>query len=238
MGIVNALDQEWREVVNGRSETVIGWAERHAVLTPCQSLNDVLTVARLNSDPVLAALLTEVSAGDRLAGRVVLQALLGRMVRMAQRDPRSDVDDYLACLWCVINGYPLERRPVRIAANLSMDTLNAVWRERSWLGGGEITLWPSSEALEELLQPAGLDGSSYDASPPIDVEVQRVLEAGSLLRLIDDSDAALLRGVYADGMTGDQAARRFHTSAGVVRVRCSKAVRRLAASAVELANAA
>jgi DNA-directed RNA polymerase specialized sigma24 family protein len=56
--------------------------------------------------------------------------------------------------------------------------------------------------------------------------------------LIDDSDAALLRGVYADGMTGDQAARRLHTSAGVVRVRCSKAVRRLAAHAVELANAA
>ena len=82
---------------------------------------------------------------------------------------------------------------------------------------------PSGEALEELLQPAGLDGSSCDASPPIDVEVHRVLEAGSSLRLIDDSDAALLRGVYADGMTGDQAARRFHTSAGVVRVRCSKA---------------
>ena len=238
MGIINALDQEWCELVNGRSETVIRWAARHPVLAPCQSLTEVLTVARLNSDPVLAALLTELSAGDRLAGRVVLQALLGRMVRMAQRDPRSSVDDYLACLWCVINGYPLERRPARIAANLSMDTLNAVWRERSWLGGGEITLWPSGEALEELLQPAGLDGSSCDASPPIDVEVHRVLEAGSLLRLIDDADAALLRGVYADGMTGDQAARRFHTSAGVVRVRCSKAVRRLAAHAVELANAA
>lgn len=238
MGIISALDQEWRELANGRSETVIRWAARHPVLATCQSLTEVLTVARLNSDPVLAALLTELSAGDRLAGRVVLQALLGRMVRMAQRDPRSSVDDYLACLWCVINGYPLERRPVRIAANLSMDTLNAVWRERSWLGGGEIILWPSGEALEELLQPAGLDGSSSDASPPIDVEVHRVLEAGSLLRLIDDADAALLRGVYADGMTGDQAARRFHTSAGVVRVRCSKAVRRLAAHAVELANAA
>ena len=41
------------------------------------------------SDPVLAALLTEVSLGDQLAGRVVLQALIGRMVRMAQRDPRA-----------------------------------------------------------------------------------------------------------------------------------------------------
>lgn len=238
MGIIDALDQEWCELVNRRSETVIRWAARHPVLAPCQSLTEVLTAARLNSDPVLAALLTEVSADDRLAGRVVLQALLGRMVRMAQRDPRSSVDDYLACLWCVIKRYPLERRPIRIAANLSMDTLNAVWRERIWLGKGEITLWPSGEALEELLQQAGLNGSSCDASPPIDVEVHRVLEAGSLLRLIDDSDAALLRGVYADGLTGDQAARRFRASAGVVRVRCSKAVRRLAAHAVALSNAA
>jgi hypothetical protein len=238
MGIIDALDQEWRELVNGRSDAVIRWAERHTVLTPCQSLDDVLAVASLNTDPVLAALLTEVSAGDQLAGRVVLQTMLGRMVRMAQRDPRSSVDDYLTWLWCVINGYPLDRRPVRIAANLSMDTMNSVWRDRTWLARGEITVGLSGEALEELLQPAGLDGSSGDASPPIDVEVHRVLEAGSLLRLIDDSDAALLRGVYADGMTGDQAARRFHTSAGVVRVRCSKAVRRLAAHAVELANAA
>ena len=45
--------------------------------------------------------------GDQLAGRVVLQALIGRMVRMAQRDPRAGIDDYLARLWCVINSYPL-----------------------------------------------------------------------------------------------------------------------------------
>ena len=53
---------------------------------------------------------------------------------MAQRDPRSGIDDYLAALWQVINNYPLRRRPVRIAANLSMDALQAVTRERSWRG--------------------------------------------------------------------------------------------------------
>jgi DNA-directed RNA polymerase specialized sigma24 family protein len=74
--------------------------------------------------------------------------------------------------------------------------------------------------------------------PPVDVEVHQVLEASSLLRLIGDSDAALLRGIYADGMSSTQAARQFHTTAGMVRVRCSKAVRQLAAHAVELADAA
>ena len=133
-GIVGALDQEWRELVGMHPEAVMGWAVRHAVLAPYHSLDDVLSAARQPSDAVLAALLAEVSAGDRLAGRVVLQALVGRIARMAQRDPRSGIDDYLGALWQVINNYPLARRPVRIAANLSMDALQAVARERSWAG--------------------------------------------------------------------------------------------------------
>jgi hypothetical protein len=207
-------------------------------LAPCRTLDDVLSAAQRDSDPVLAALLTEVSIGDRLAGRVVLQALIGRMVRMAQRDPRAGIDDYLAHLWCVISDYPLQRRPVRIAANLSMDTLRAVSRERRWLRRGDVTLVPSSESLEELLEPTGLDGSPFKSIPLADVEVRQVLEASSQLRLINDSDAALLRSIYAHGMSGTQAARQFHTSAGMVRVRCSKVVRHLAAHAVELADAA
>jgi DNA-directed RNA polymerase specialized sigma24 family protein len=68
--------------------------------------------------------------------------------------------------------------------------------------------------------------------------VHEVLEAGKQLRLIDDSTSTLLHSVYVDGMNGTQSARRFHTSAGMIRVRCSKALRQLAAHAVELADAA
>jgi DNA-directed RNA polymerase specialized sigma24 family protein len=236
--IVDALDREWCELVRNEDEAVARWGDRHEVLAPYSSLDDVLSGTRLNSDSVLAALLTEFSAGDQLAGRVVLQALIGRMVCMAERDPRASVDDYLARLWCVIGSYPLKRRPVRIAANLSMDTLKAISREHRWLGRVDVTLWPSSESLEEILEPTGLDGSPYDSPPPVDVEVQRVLVASSMLRLIGDSDASLLRSIYADGMSSTQAARQFHTSAGMVRVRCSKVVRQLATHAVGLADAA
>jgi hypothetical protein len=226
MTLVEVLDREWRELVRCHRTTVRRWADRHEALAWCRSLDDVLSRARLSSDPVLGALLTELSSGNQLAARVVLQALIGRMVRMAQRDPRSSVEHYLAALWCVINNYPLSRRPVRIAANLSLETLKAV------------TLWPSSESLDELLQPAGIDGCSYDSLPPVDLEVRRALEAGSLLSVIDDSEAALLHSIYADGLSGDRAARRFHISEGAIRVRCSKAVRRLADHALELADAA
>jgi hypothetical protein len=235
--LLEVLDREWCELVRSHAATARRWSDQHAALAAYRSLEDVLSIAKLNSDPALAALLIEVSNGDQLAARVILQALVGRMVRMAQRDPRSRLDDYLARLWCVINSYPLSRRPVRIAANLSLDTLKAVSQDHRWLRRGDVTLLPI-ESLEELLEPAGLDGSSNDASPPVDVEARRVLEAGSLLKLIDDSDAALLHCIYADGMSGNQAAWLFHTSAGTVRVRCSKVVRQLAAHAVELVDVA
>ena len=238
MTLVEALDREWCELVGRHRVAAACWSDQHDALALCSSLDDVLAAAKVNSDAILSALLTEVSKGDRLAGRVVLQALIGRMVRMAQRDPRSGVDDYLAALWCVINNYPLSRRPVRIAANLSLDTLKAVSSEHRWLRRGDVMLWPSSESLEELLEPVGIDGRPCYPPPPVEVEVGRVLEAGAFLSLIDDSEAALLRSIYADGMSGDRAARRFHLSEGTVRVRCSKAVRRLAAHAVELADAA
>ena len=238
MTLVEALDWEWHELVRRCGPAAGRWADRHESLAPCRSLADVLSHAKLNSDPVLAALLNEVSAGDQLAARVVLQALIGRMVRMALRDTRAGVDDYLAALWCVINNYPLSRRPMRIAANLSMDTLKAVSDERRWMRRGDVTLWPSSESLEELLAPVDLDGSPYGSIPPVDAELRQVLEAGSTLSLIGNSDAELLESIYGDGISGNRAARRFRTSEGAVRVRCSKAVRRLAAHAVELADAA
>jgi hypothetical protein len=238
MTLVEALDREWRELVHGCPVATTRWLDRHDALAPCRSLDDILSAAKVNSDPVLGALLTEVSGGDRLAGRVVLQTLIGRMVRMAQRDPRSTIEDYLAALWCMINSYPLSRRPVRIAANLSMDTMKAVSEEHRWLRRGAVTLLPSCESLEQLLEPVTLDGSPYDSLPPLDVEVGRLLEAGTLLSLINDSDAALLHSIYVDRVGGSRVARRFHTSEGVVRVRCSKIVRHLAAHAVELTDVA
>ena len=57
-----------------------------------------------------------------LAGRVVLQTMLGKVVRLAQAHPDVAVDDFVSALWCRIRTYPLTRRPRRIAANLALDT--------------------------------------------------------------------------------------------------------------------
>jgi hypothetical protein len=104
--IVETLNRDWDELVDRHRGSVRGWSRRHGALAECRSLADVLLAARDQPDAVLGALLTEVSTGDQLAARVVLQAMLGRIIRMAGADPAAGVDDYVSALWCRIRSYP------------------------------------------------------------------------------------------------------------------------------------
>ena len=131
--IVEALNRDWDELVDRHRGSVRGWSQRHGALAECHSLADVLLAARGQPDAVLAALLTEVSKGDHLAARVVLQAMLGRIIRMAGRDPSAGVDDYVSALWCRICAYPLAV-PADPDCGQPLDghVQGGVW-ERRWL---------------------------------------------------------------------------------------------------------
>ncbi len=226
--IVEALNRDWDELVDRHRGPVDGWSRRHGPLAECSSLADVLLAARGQPDAVLGALLTEVSTGDHLAARVLLQALLGRIVRMAARDSHAGVDDYVSALWCRICTYPLSARPSRIAANLSMDTLKTVFAQKRWLREGEVTPWPPEVFWDEQHEDLFL-GRDEDA-----VAGAAVLRAARDRGVIDEPAHALLVSVYLEGLTGSEAAGRHWTSAESVRVRCSRAVRRLAAHRNEL----
>jgi DNA-directed RNA polymerase specialized sigma24 family protein len=162
----------------------------------------------------------------------VLQALLGRIIRMAGRDSWAGVGDYVAALWCQIQTYPLASRPVRIAANLSMDTLKAVHAEPRWLRHGEVTPWPP-EAFWDERAGGGADLAIRWAERPV-LSAELVLRAGRERALIDDSTHALLLSVYVHELSGAEAAERHWISPASVRVRCSRAVRQLAAHSSEL----
>jgi len=237
--IVDALNRDWRDLGHRDRGTVLRWAQRHAVLADCSSLDDVLLVGQLNPDATLSALLTEVSNGDQLASRTVLQSMLGRLVRMAQRDSRAGVDDYVTAFWCVMQTYPLHARPVRIAANLSMDALKMLHKERRWLGQGSVTTWPPDAFLDETLhRPAATTEIAHGEADREMVTARGVLAAGHRLRLIDEPTRRMLHSVYIDGLTGSEAARRHRTTPGSVRARSSKAIKRLAAHGSRLVEAA
>jgi len=236
-GIIDALNQEWCRIDSEQGVAVADWARRHAVLSTCTSANQVLNVVRSSdSDAALRVLLAATAAGEQLAGRVVLQSMLGRMVQMAHRDARAGVDDYVAALWCQIGTYPLARRPARIAANLALDTLKAVHREHRWLVRGEVTTWPPGVLLDELFNV--VRGQVAPDGHHSDPDARAVLAAARSLKLIDDAATSILTSVYLDGLSGAEAARRHGTSAGSIRVRCSRAVGRLSRSAAALSEAA
>jgi len=90
-----------------------------------------MDAVRADPDAALLALLVLHRQGDAAAGRVVLQAMLGKLVRMAAPDPHATFGDFLGALWERIATYPIERRPRRVAANLALDTLKAL-RSGTW----------------------------------------------------------------------------------------------------------
>lgn len=235
-GIIRALNQEWLELTQDTRDVDNGWARRHPVFADCRDLNQVLDVVRSDPDTALHAMLTEVATGDQRAGRVVLQAMIGRLVQMAYRDPRAGMDDYVAAMWCEIQTYPLARRPVSIAANLALDTLKSVRREHRWMSQGEVTTWPPGELLNDIFHSAG--SISSDVRAPADLDARTVLTAARHLELINGSVHELLTSVYLDGLSGVAAAERHHSTAGSVRVRCSRAVSRLVRAAPQLMEAA
>jgi DNA-directed RNA polymerase specialized sigma24 family protein len=167
------------------------------------TLGDLLAAIPGQPDTVLTELICACQAGHPLAGRVVVQAFLGKIVLMARADTRLTTDDLVATLWLRVAAYPLARRPQRIAANLVLDARKDALAESRSLG-----LLPAPEPVDEL-------------------DARRLLQVARRLDLVSPQSLDIATSVYADGLTSASAAQRHRLSAEAVRWRCSDTVRRL-----------
>jgi len=79
---VTALNDEWSTLAD--EPAPLSW--RAVPALPLGTLGDVLAGVRSAPDTVLLALLGLQAEGDALAGRVVVQAMLPKMILMAVRD--------------------------------------------------------------------------------------------------------------------------------------------------------
>ncbi|MGC3955141.1 MAG: hypothetical protein QM804_13005 [Propionicimonas sp.] len=208
------LNVEWQEV----AETPVPdrW-RREAALASAGTLADALALVRPDPDTVLGALLRLRYAA---AQRIVLQAMLGRAVLDAARDPLHDLDDYVAELWLGIATYPLARRPARIAANLALDA-------RKRVRGRPVPL---------PVDPARLIALS--AAQPMGADVAVLLTRARRCGVITDAAERTLRLVYAEGLDPDQAAVVLGVTPAALRQRCHRALRRLASHAIALKEVA
>jgi hypothetical protein len=226
-GLRAALNAEWSELADVWHPVPDAWRARPE-LAGCDSLADLLSRVTGQPDPVLLALLSRAVDGDLLAGRVVLQAMLGKLVLMAVRDPRAGLDDYVGAMWVRIRTYPVTTRPARVPANLALDTLKAVQRQVRSPAGVEVSPYPPSAFVQLLRQPS---------EEPVG-NARQVIRTAARLGLITEDTAAVLTSVYADGLSGARAAARHHKSAGAIRFQCHKAVRVLAQHAELLTECA
>ena len=230
--VVAALNREW-ECLRSSSE-VADWVTRHPVLQGCRDLASVLARVRAAPDEVLGALLIEARAGSTTAGRAVLQAMLGKIVLMANADPVRGIDSYLLAMWVCIRRYPIERRPQHVAANLALDSRKVARREDA--GSLKIVPWPPGPSFTDAVDRQ-YERDHADHSRDIALlTAGDVLKAAVELELIDADAQALLGSIYAEGNRAAEVASQRCISPSAVRQRCSQAVRLLAVHSTEIAN--
>ncbi len=262
------LALEWVRLNQDPSTGVViaRWAIGHPVLASARRPGDVVDAidrgAPPRKDELLGALIELFQAGQQLAGRIALQAMLPKLAyyafrtRLAARvEPRTE-DRFQVVLcefWEVLSRYPVQRRTARVAANLALDTLHGLAR---------VTALPEHpldpEMLARIGEPAGRpeaaelgpdlgsDGVSavrgLNEGPDPDGDLEALLAWGVARGVVTDDEATLLRSVYAGGSDGVargvSAGYRDHAKStglppATLRQRASRARRRLATAVAE-----
>jgi len=192
--IVTQLNDEWEEIRWNRAE----W------LTPAPTLDDVLTSIRFNPDRILTDLIMACATGYRDAGRVIVQALLPKLVLMSRTYPYPGVEHLASALWIRISTYRLDRRPASVAANLILDAKKDVLNE--------------NRAIADL--PSMTTGED-------DVTADQVLEAARTLKIASDESLSIVEKVYVEELPRPQVAHLLNMTDDALRQRCSDTVRRL-----------
>jgi DNA-directed RNA polymerase specialized sigma24 family protein len=224
--VVHRLNLEWQSHVDLDADEAQRWAGLCPALAACLTLDDVLASVAGAPDAILGFLLEQAHAGHALAGRTVLQTMLGKLVLMsgsgqARRQVHA-LDDLVGHIWIQISRYPLRSRPQRIAANLALDTLKAALRD-----------WRTTDSsIEVSSAPDVVSGVLDEARPPLSdlsTDTRTLLSAAHRLGLISATTRDVLLSVYGpEELSGQRAAERWGCSAQAIRSRCSRAVRELA----------
>lgn len=132
-GVVGALNCEWVHLATAPTCTAATrWSDLQPALAGLDTLGQVReTLSREHDGPrtdeILHALLTLHAHGHPLAGRTVLQTMLGCTTRLSWTARRRQLLDHcetaVAAMWAAIDTYPL-RRTRKVAANLSLEALH------------------------------------------------------------------------------------------------------------------
>lgn len=255
-GVTSALYrqllQEWVTLNASPTTRVLlrRWARAHPVLGGLERPGDVVDAIdaadHARTDELLGALLSLLREGHQLAGRVLLQTMLPKLLRLAQstnRQGTSHLEDQrqvaVAEFWVVATTYPLERRPTRIAANLAMETLNHLSKRQPSSTEAPCEPYRVAQLLEQRDGGHTHDQERAAATGYLtsSEDLVQIVTWGVSHQAITAAEATLIGAVYGQrcGTNGTYgyaaAAAALDITQEAARSRCSRAVRRLTAAA-------
>ncbi|MCL2784733.1 MAG: hypothetical protein FWD55_04710 [Propionibacteriaceae bacterium] len=192
--VVIRLNQEW-ETQGGE---LASW------MSPSPTLAEVLSSIRFNPDLVLSGLIHACQAGCVPAGRVIIQALLPKLILQSRSHPYPSIENLVSALWIRIAHYRLDHRPRSIAANLVLDTRKDVIAENRTA----LVLINESDDVEEPTAVA-------------------ILGSAKRMGLASVESLTIVEEVYVEGLSSKKVAELHSMSTQAVRRRCSDTLRRL-----------
>ena len=230
---LDQLDDEWTALCDSRTarRALATWATE-PVLAGFPDLDAVVRMIQrrgrpVESDRILLALLRRASF-ENLAARTVLQALMpGLKTLMATYQLSGTRDDVATAVieaaFERIRGYPCDRRPARVAANLLQDTRQTLWRD----GCRERRLRLVSEALIDGMHERLTD---HQANPSATDELLELVCDAVREAQIPPQDARLILLTRVLDVPVEEQARETGRKAQTIRKRRRTAEARLAAA--------
>jgi len=232
---------EWVNLnaLSSSAAAILKWGRLEPALAGYHSPGDLVDAVDAatpdGKDEILGALIRLFQAGHQLAGRVVLQSMLIKLGRITLRTRGTSSDNAwaedrrhiaVAEFWDVLSGYPIARRPHKIAANLALDTLHRLTGETR--GQQPARPLDPTELPEEhsgrLMAAARIQPGRVGLS--VDDDLVQVVTWAVSRDVITREDAELLVQVYLPqpGTSGTAtAAAQLGLSDAAVRQRCSRA---------------
>jgi hypothetical protein len=253
----NALDRlnaDWSNTQSSPYATyqIKRWSYRWLALAGSETPEDVLKACYRFDDSTDAVLLTLLRIvhgryeGRDLAARLVLQSLLGPAVRdylprftRAFDDPGEAASALITALVETIATYPLTER-TRVKRRLLNRTGTALRREARAFDRIDRKTQALRDRHEVPCDPVALGEVLDDADEPAPdplVEATEALAAAVRRQAISLEDARLVarHHLAADPAPYAELADELHISEAAVRQRCSRIVRRVAASTTAVA---
>lgn len=239
------LTQEWARLHDTPSTTlsVRRWGRIEPALAgyhqPGQIVDAIDAADHDRTNELLLALTRLFQSGHHLAGRIVLQALLPKLSKLAEHADgmctasRETWDEdrrhiTIAEFWDVMAHYPVERRTRAVAANLAFETLHRITGARK--PPPEIPVDFHADPVESASLVA-IDSDPFNEITTDD-DLLHIITWGIQREVITSAEAQLLITVYSTqkgaGFGFTIAAEQLDLSAAAVRQRCSRTTRKLA----------